>query len=52
MVLAMVRRPPQNTFLAGSLSQERHQELRHPPEPVASVTEIAVISTRHSEHPN
>jgi hypothetical protein len=50
MMKPMMRRPPQDSLLRGTLRQEGHHELRNPVKLVASMSKIPVIASRHAEH--
>src|ERR1019366_9165428 len=47
---AMMRCPPQNPLLRGTLGQERHGKLSHSAQLVTPVPEIAMIARRYAKH--
>jgi hypothetical protein len=47
----VVARPPEDALLAGSPATEGHHELCHPPELVAAMREVSVVSGRDKKHP-
>lgn len=50
MVIAMMRRPPKHSLLAGSLGEDGHGELRGAIQFISPMAEIAVIAGGNSEH--
>ena len=52
MVLPVMRRPPQDAFLRGTLRQKSHRELRGTSQPVAPVPKVTVVPGRDSKHPD
>jgi hypothetical protein len=51
VMVAVVRRPPENAFLRRGLPEERDRELRHAIEAVGTVAEVAVEAGGDREHP-
>src|SRR5262245_24577975 len=51
VVIAMMRRPPEGALLPGRLRKEREPELPEAVELERSMTEVAVVPGRDSEHP-
>jgi hypothetical protein len=51
VVTPVVPRPPEHALLARGPAAERHHELRHPPELVAAVGEVPVVTGGDEEHP-
>jgi hypothetical protein len=52
MVMAMLRRPPQNALLCATLGRECEDELKYPGRRVGAVRKIAVLSRPDGKHPH
>jgi len=52
MVIPVMSRPPEDSFLHARLSEKCHQELESPIQFVRSMAEITVIAGRRTERPS
>jgi len=52
VMVPVMPRPPQHSFLPGSHRQKRDHELKHPAGFVRAVREITVIARRNEKHPH
>lgn len=50
MVLTMMRRPPQRSFLQSAATEASDEELHHPAGFVGAMREIAMVAGRDAEH--
>src|ERR1043166_8415666 len=50
MMMPMIRRPPQDTFLGSRGTAESHQELHHAAHTVSLMGKITMISTGDEKH--